>query len=559
MRLTKVTASAFKGTDIACELGAVNIIHGGNFEGKTAIPDAINVGLFSHLPKLGRENSATFGLSSDPDQMVVELAFDDGQINHVLLTHTQEDGKDSYSKKESLSFDVPLVLMDTQEYFNLSGPERVKYVFDRIDLKAAGYDEANLLVDLSAVKVDAPKDVSEPIIKLSLRAVKESIDQRDKLKASIQTWTESLITRMDNTRKSSDKDAKRLQGAVQALKHDGPIPKDLRAELQKASAEFTDKQKEIAVSETQAEVKADTKLADTIQELEDSNEVDRMSIREYERAIESKKSTEKRMRALKCCPTCKSKGTDWLDEWLKEFNRECEELVERIKKIESGMKLRHEELVGLIKKQAEEARSTEPQKKSKKVLKLEEEAEKISKEHKRLSEEHSKWRTYQQNKDRREKSEKEYISAKCQADVLAKMIKLVREAQQSVVSNAFNTLLKVASQFTNGILQSPLEYLDGELGRMRGKVWVNHKAFSGSEQLLAYGGMSVALAQESPIKLVVMDELGRLTPENKCKLVTRMDQLCKKGVIDQFIGIDVDLDDYGPVKGKFKAIKVGAI
>jgi hypothetical protein len=50
----------------------------------------------------------------------------------------------------------------------------------------------------------------------------------------------------------------------------------------------------------------------------------------------------------------------------------------------------------------------------------------------------------------------------------------------------------------------------------------------------------VALANRAPFKLVVMDELGRMSEERRLQVVERMAELVKIGTIHQFIGVDVD-------------------
>jgi hypothetical protein len=49
----------------------------------------------------------------------------------------------------------------------------------------------------------------------------------------------------------------------------------------------------------------------------------------------------------------------------------------------------------------------------------------------------------------------------------------------------------------------------------------------------------VALAQKSPMKVVLMDELGVLDENNKQKLLERMILLSNNGEIDLFVGADV--------------------
>src|SRR5262245_20512989 len=114
MRITKLLAPNFKGRHIELDLDPMNLIVGDNFIGKTAITEAITVGLLGYLPKLGSSNAATFSLCSDKQQLAVLVDFDSKKSNHIVLTRSDSG---SVSKTENLSFQVPSVLLDTHEYF----------------------------------------------------------------------------------------------------------------------------------------------------------------------------------------------------------------------------------------------------------------------------------------------------------------------------------------------------------------------------------------------------------------------------------------------------------
>jgi len=49
---------------------------------------------------------------------------------------------------------------------------------------------------------------------------------------------------------------------------------------------------------------------------------------------------------------------------------------------------------------------------------------------------------------------------------------------------------------------------------------------------------------QSPIKIVMIDELGTIDYERKIKLVRLMRELVRDGRLDQFIGNDVSDEDY---------------
>jgi hypothetical protein len=95
-----------------------------------------------------------------------------------------------------------------------------------------------------------------------------------------------------------------------------------------------------------------------------------------------------------------------------------------------------------------------------------------------------------------------------------------------------------ARRFTDGILKGRLEFRDGEIGYVANGQWVTHDTFSGTEEALAYAGLAVALAQDSPFKLVLVDELGIIDPETRVAILERMGELVADGTINQFIGAD---------------------
>lgn len=143
------------------------------------------------------------------------------------------------------------------------------------------------------------------------------------------------------------------------------------------------------------------------------------------------------------------------------------------------------------------------------------------------------------------------------AEMLKAVLKLVVEEQRKATEEAFGAVLHTAREFTDGILRSPLEFVDGDLGRrvceadtarpgFCGRIgdWISHEWFSDSEQRIAYAAFSVALAAEAPVKLVVLDELATLEPRRKVLFVDRLFQLCRKGVIDQAIVLEPCAEDY---------------
>ncbi len=128
-----------------------------------------------------------------------------------------------------------------------------------------------------------------------------------------------------------------------------------------------------------------------------------------------------------------------------------------------------------------------------------------------------------------------------EVEVLKAVVAILEALQVAMVKKAFETILERANQVTKGIMLTPLEYHDGEIGRFQGGQWISHRTFSGTEKALCYAGISVALAWDAPIKIVLMDELGRMDVSNQNRLIERMVYLTGKGIIDQFIGAATEL------------------
>lgn len=121
--------------------------------------------------------------------------------------------------------------------------------------------------------------------------------------------------------------------------------------------------------------------------------------------------------------------------------------------------------------------------------------------------------------------------------LMAEAVKAMEKLQVKLVEDAFGVIMAKANRLVEGIMLSPLEYKDGEIGRWNGGTWVPHKTFSGTEKALGYAAISLALAADAPCKIVMIDELGRLDLWNLEKLLGRAKELVEAGVIDQFIGV----------------------
>jgi multidrug efflux pump subunit AcrA (membrane-fusion protein) len=137
--------------------------------------------------------------------------------------------------------------------------------------------------------------------------------------------------------------------------------------------------------------------------------------------------------------------------------------------------------------------------------------------------------------------------ARTELAVLKELCNLLAELQSKLVDAAICPLLDKANSLFRDVLGRKLIYHEGDIGfhTKQGRFY-SHRTFSGTEKALAYSALSVALASTAPLRLVVIDELGRLDDGNKAKLLTQLCHLCDQDVIDQAVVVDVAIPAFVP-------------
>ncbi|MGB8295898.1 MAG: hypothetical protein WCG85_10765, partial [Polyangia bacterium] len=135
--------------------------------------------------------------------------------------------------------------------------------------------------------------------------------------------------------------------------------------------------------------------------------------------------------------------------------------------------------------------------------------------------------------------------AKAEQVFAGKLTDTLRAIQTEAVERAFQPMLEIANAFAKPVLKSPLGYHAGEIGTRRNGLWVGHRTFSGTEKAIAYAAIQAALAARAPVRIMIIDELGRIGDRALFHLLAAVSQhLQKSGLVDQFIGIDAGRLDY---------------
>lgn len=149
-------------------------------------------------------------------------------------------------------------------------------------------------------------------------------------------------------------------------------------------------------------------------------------------------------------------------------------------------------------------------------------------------------RTYQRQQDdeqRNSRALQEHARAKADVEVTKAAIETLEDIRTKMVETAFAGILETVNRITGSIIPEPIEYREGEIGRWKGSKWIRQQLFSETERALIYAGISLALGKDAPIRIVIMDELGRMDKEETIgKFLATMARLIEEGFIDQFVG-----------------------
>lgn len=634
MQIKEIIARNVGGKDFQHQLGPVNIIIGPNASGKTAISNAIKTGLFGYLPRLGKQPGATYKLAGENrNEMNIALRFESKKGPDYLgsmTAHTwKRDSKGSISFNSDNSLSVPVVLLDTRDYFQRTAADRIKFIFDKIDPASYGWKDEQLTGKLSQIEV-IPASIGNLGVQELISVVQDSIAYRNSTSQSMPAWFESLAEKLKDKRKENDAEWKRLQPGGIRKSLPAFKPQDNSGRILELEKLLADLRKEIAGEESttenwnrnasrrqtlESQLLVDKSWTDNRSDLQkqiesldvivkgnksSTHEIVKEFALEKARFNQIKQQISENLAAIKekedkliavlqshSCPFCKSDKVGWQDDIQTEYQSDLEKLHEtkatllasrkeceargsdlkarQVKSQETDLKAskdlntletlqkalqESEKIAGDINsRQAElnglNASAAKPD--TAKLAGLNQKLESLQGEYAGAQKLKQEFDYYLSVKDKADEAERLYTEKFTFAEVYRIALKETLAVQARLVTLAFCNILDKATALTDGLLRARLDYRDGELGMMLPEGWVSHETFSGWEEMLAYSGLSVALAQESPIKIVIMDELGRIDPANKKKLIQRLDELTKSGVIDQFIGIDVSSKDYSEI------------
>ena len=147
--------------------------------------------------------------------------------------------------------------------------------------------------------------------------------------------------------------------------------------------------------------------------------------------------------------------------------------------------------------------------------------------------------------------------------IVGRVIELLVQKKQELVSGSIEEPLELANKLGDGILRGKLVFQEGQIGMLvDGKVW-GQRTFSGTENIITVMGLTAGLAKQSALRVLILDEVGRLDTGYALELVDNLAGMVIDGDIDQWFifGPDNTALAESPVfaNGEAEIIQLGAV
>lgn len=614
MFINHVRGHNFKGQSFEQKLGPMTLISGDNFAGKSTLTDAIRLALAGYLPAVGKSAGSLWGaLAGNPERegtMEVAIGFDTWRTSKLAFARSK---KGAVSVEGAVPADLALdpMLLDVRQFFGMTAAQRTAVIFGASGAKGIVAEE--LVEKLGAIQA-SPATVRDTLMRRITEQVEAADADVDRLLAD---WKETLKAAKANHKVAAGAFAgmtlplriptKPTGIAELAAKRDALTAKrgELAALLRQDSREAQLREAVVRVTANLTELRT---AAAELQELPEESPERPGLLDDYELAKDEIESTKERIAIIRedyarltaelnalagvtICPHCGETGgverartslrtrlreahdseadavqkleeasAPFMDlktvtaEWqeaMREFDdlrKQHENAQRRITETESVLAKSQAELDGLVGNRAAQ------------VEKLTAEVAELPEVEKELDEAQAAkvaCDEYKKLVEQRTKREEQALALACEVEVYTQAITALNEHVAKRGEEAFGKVLQLSDAFTKGLLNSPLEFRDGELGRRVSKAdrdagitapigaWISRESFSGTEELLAMAGFGVALARMAPFVLVILDEMGRLTTERRKAVATRMLELIQAGTVHQVIMIDPEPDGVG--------------
>lgn len=127
---------------------------------------------------------------------------------------------------------------------------------------------------------------------------------------------------------------------------------------------------------------------------------------------------------------------------------------------------------------------------------------------------------------------------------IAELRAWLQQEQRDATAAAMRPLTTVAGCFLNGIVNGELAVEQHLVGIRRGDAFLPLEVLSGMEMLAVSAACQAAIASAGALKLLIVDEMARMTPRNRAQFAANCAGAIEAGVISQAILIDQTATEY---------------
>lgn len=524
-----------KGRSEELLLGPANWIFGDNMTGKTTVLDALRLLFLGYHPKHDKTARGSFELASGAEMQVSGVILEQhGKDPGKTMTVGREWRSDGSSVRQKNFLpmgwpDVPVVLLDAQAYFGASDRGRTEMLFSVA--RVSGGRTAKELDD------ELERLLPEDKAKVSLN-----------VKASPQDFVNEALGKVEEWRSGAAAVVRRMEGTLQGLtqlqvaSEPKPVSPDAKRDLTQKRGELEAAQGQLKDAERAKALHEKTHTPEESAASENRAAVEDLT-RQIDASVETIKKTRARWEKLLegtgkklFCKKCMANAEKVRDEQLEELGQaeanlfmQRKDKAGKQKSLDAQAKKVRDRL---LKEDAEKIETLET-----KVAELRETVAGLEREVGRYDAEVNDRKRLAESRTERENAERDLKQ-------LEAAKKWLLEVKEEMVRELFAPVLETARHFTRGIFRRELVFDQGTLGLWDGNETVGrfypYRSFSGLEESVSFAALQAALGAHAPVKLVVMDELGTLGRDNKRRLVQNVLKAIEAGVIDQFIGVDVD-------------------
>jgi len=281
--IKNISGKNVKGRTFDHQLGPVTVFVGPNTAGKTAIADAIRVGLTGQHGKLGKRDVTL--LAGAANLMHIRVGFANG--NESVHDWNHKSGSWSYKGKLAVGLPVPNVLLDASSYFALTADERIKFVFRLIPSDKVAVTVDDVLAALNRLPAETPRvvearrelekaiekefgpqplaDALDKSVALCKKAKADADAVAKQMTSSILAQTQMQATEGLVVARNVDTDLERVRGLIGELH--GRLTTQRSAAESAAKASHRLDQLDMSIIEAQAESAKETELEALVAEL----------------------------------------------------------------------------------------------------------------------------------------------------------------------------------------------------------------------------------------------------------------------------------------------------